>query len=127
MEIRKNARLAPVNILVDDRKDLPPVTFSFSHTIHSKQRSCQRGIRNERIQAAIRFGEVFQKQGFLYYVLGERNLPESLRRSKEQYRDIVVVTSGDSEDIITCYRSSNPFRHLKRKSKKYYKDYVKAA
>lgn len=29
----------------------------------------------------------------------------------------VVIVSGDSNQIITCYRSKNPFKNIKTKSK----------
>lgn len=93
------------------------VTYSLTHTEHSRLRSSQRGIDPFRLEAAIRFGEVVMKQGLMYCILGDSLIPDHLSRDRDKLRNTVVVLSGDSDEIITCYRGKNPFRRIKRKRK----------
>lgn len=102
-------------------------SLKFRHSRHSFIRAAQRGIDNDKISATLKFGDNFFKQGLIYYVLGENNIPESLSKESKKLQNTVVVVSGDSDEVITCYRSKNPFKHLKKKSKQLYKNYNTAA
>lgn len=100
----------------DDETGLVEV-FTFSHTLHSLQRSAQRGISDSKLAIAILYGEPYYKQGLIYYVLGEDRIPDRLRTEKEKLRNTVVVVDGDSDTVITCYRSKDPFKQIRVKSK----------
>lgn len=102
---------------VFDIHGLIKINFEFEHSNHSFCRSCQRGISKQAISTALQFGESFFKQGLIYYVLGE-NMPAAIQKASEKFRNIVVVVAGDSNQIITCYRSNNPFKNIKMKSKR---------
>ncbi|OYU56708.1 MAG: hypothetical protein CFE25_05640 [Chitinophagaceae bacterium BSSC1] len=91
--------------------------FTFNHTHHSLIRSAQRGINDRKLAIAILYGEPFYKQGLIYYVLGEDRIPEILSKEKEKLRNTVVVVDGDSDTVITCYRSKDPYKHIRVKSK----------
>src|SRR5436190_430302 len=78
--------------------------FKFEHTNHSYLRACQRGLNQHKIAVALQYGETIYKQGLIYFVLGEDNIPESLCKQKEQLKNTVVIVSGDSNQVITCYR-----------------------
>lgn len=93
------------------------VTYSLTHTAHSRRRSSQRGIDPFRLETVIRYGEVVMKQGLMYCILGDSLIPDHLSRDRDKFRNIVVVLSGDSDEIVTCYRGRHPFRRIKRKRK----------
>ena len=104
-----------------------PIDITHKHTQHSFLRACQRSMSDEKITAALQYGEVVYKQGLLFYILGERNIPAVLSKKKEQLRNTVVIVAGDSNQLITCYRSNNPFKNIKTKSKKLSRRYNRAA
>jgi len=100
--------------------------FNFSHTQHSNKRSCQRGINKDKIIIALEYGKATFKQGLLYYVLGEKDIPAHLQQEKNKFMNIVVIVSGDSNEIVTCYRSKNAVKNIKLKPK-VLKKYLKCA
>jgi len=102
---------------VEDESSNHGLDFLFSHTNHSITRSSQRGINSEKIIVALEFGEVFYSQGLQWYILGEKNIPAYLQHKKNQLMNTVVIVSGDSNQVITCFRCTNPFKHIKTKSK----------
>jgi hypothetical protein len=91
--------------------------FYFTHTLHSFKRSSQRGIDSNKIIVTLEYGEVFYKQGLIWYVLGTKCIPPHLEHKKNQLMNTVVIVSGNSNQIITCYRCTNPFKNIKTKSK----------
>jgi hypothetical protein len=91
--------------------------FYFTHTLHSFKRSSQRGIDSNKIIVTLEYGEVFYKQGLIWYVLGTKYIPPHLEHKKNQLMNTVVIVSGNSNQIITCYRCTNPFKNIKTKSK----------
>lgn len=108
-------------------KDHCPMEFTFKHTEHSYLRARQRGINNQKIIAALQYGENVYKQGLIYFILGENNIPDALCKQKEQLKNTVVIVAGDSNQVITCYRSANPFKNIRTKSKSLSKKYSYAA
>jgi hypothetical protein len=102
---------------VEDESSNQGLDFLFSHTHHSFTRSSQRGINSDQIIVALEFGEVFYSQGLQWYVLGEKNIPTYLKHKKNQLMNTVVIVSGDSNQVITCYRCTKPFKNIKTKSK----------
>lgn len=127
--IKINPQIDPMEIIikVTDEKNHKCEQMKFEHTEHSFNRSVQRGIDAKKISAAIEYGEDFYKQGMVYYILGEKNIPETLEKKKNSLKNIVVIISGDSNKVITCYRSKKPFKHIKTKSKRLYTNYNTAA
>ena len=103
--------------------------LSFTHTLHSFSRSAQRGICNNMIGIAIKDGIEFFKQGLIFYVLGQNNLPKEIpAKKRKKFKNLVVVVCGSSNEIITCYRNDDPFKYIKNKSKQLSKrSYSKAA
>lgn len=112
---------------VTSDKNLIPIEFTFEHTQHSYLRARQRGFNHQKIVAALQYGENIYKQGLIYFILGENNIPDSLCKQKKQLKNTVVIVSGDSNQVITCYRSSNPFKNIRTKSEKLYKNNNNAA
>ena len=94
-------------------------TLSFNHTSHSYKRANERNIRSENISNVIEYGQAFFKQGLIYYVLGAHNFQNSsIEKRCDKSKNMVVVVDGNSNTILTCYRSKNPFKHIKKKQKR---------
>ena len=90
----------------------------FKHTLHSFSRSAQRGICNSMIGTAIKDGIEYFKQGLIFYVLGQNQIPQHIpAKKRKKYRNLVVVACGRSNEIITCYRNDDPFKYIKTKTK----------
>lgn len=107
-----------IDLHLEDEMNAEFIDFEFKYTQHSFLRSSQRGINSGKIKAALQYGENIYKQGLIYFILGENNIPDSLCKEKDKLKNTVVVVSGNSNEVITCYRSSNPFKKIKLKSKR---------
>lgn len=97
------------------------MNFTMRLSRHSKERLTQRGIEIDKLAIAFQYGEVFMKQGMIFYVLGENNIPELYKNQCSRLKNIVIVCNGKNDEVITCYRCSEPFKHIKLKSKRLYK------
>ena len=96
--------------------------FSIVHTRHSKKRTAQRGIDNELILLGQMYGKVVFKQGFVFYVVHDRDLPSDLdHKIRERLSNLVLVLNSDETELVTAYRSKNGPKHIRRKSKYLYK------
>jgi len=112
---------------VEDEKTKQTHVLKFKHSQHSLIRSSQRGISKSKIEIALMFGQIYFKQGLNYYVLGEKDIPDSHLKEKSHLKNIVVVVSGESNTVITCYKSKNPFKLMKHKSNELFKNYKAVA
>lgn len=104
-------------IKMSDSRVKREVEFEYHHSMHSQQRSKQRGIDKDKLSIALSYGNAYYKQGYIFYVLGEDQIPEYLTAKKSKYVNTIVVTDSESDRIITCYRCKEPHRHIKKKSK----------
>ena len=102
-------------------KEGKSMRFSFEHSDHSLIRSRQRSICNDKLSIALRYGQPLYKQGLVFYVLGEKDIPQHLARRKNELENTVVVVAGDTNRIITCYRNARPYHHIKTKTKRLYR------
>jgi hypothetical protein len=125
--MKTEKRQLQIAFKVDSDKNLTPVEFTFEHTRHSYLRASQRGFNQLKIAATLQYGESVYKQGLIYFILGEKNIPDVLIKQKEQLKNTVVIVSGDSNQVITCYRTSNPFKYIRTKSEKLCKKFNHAA
>jgi hypothetical protein len=125
-QIAENGHLE-ICFRVIDEMNFKFIDFNFKHTSHSFLKASQRGISSKKLNAALQYGETIYKQGLIYFILGENNIPDSLIKEKDKLKNTVVVVAGDSNKVITCYRSANPFRNIKHKSKRVFNNYVYAA
>jgi hypothetical protein len=106
------------NVVAKDPDSEAEQVFQFTHSDHSMVRSAQRGIEGFRMQVAIRYGRTIRKQGLEYCILGKNDIPEHLSHMCAKLRDTVVIISGVSDCVITCYRGKDPFKRIKKKSKR---------
>jgi hypothetical protein len=93
--------------------DIFPLNFS----THSQKRTSQRGISREYIQIALNYCESFFKQGLIYHIVKDNQLPDTLNpHISEKIRNLVIVIANDSSDVVTCYKSNNAIKNIKRKT-----------
>jgi hypothetical protein len=91
-------------------------TYSINHTLHSKIRASQRGFTESNLLDALDYSIVIRKQGLFFYIVADSKIPESLPESRRnKIKNMVVVVSGDSDSIITCYKAKNNMKHIKKK------------
>ncbi|MDP1815441.1 MAG: hypothetical protein Q8K92_13415 [Leadbetterella sp.] len=110
------SRTVALRVKTENNKNL--LEFSFEHTKHSFSRANQRGITASKISVTIQYGEIIRKQGLIFYILGENNIPLSHSKEKSKFKNTVVIVSGDSNQLITCYRTDKPFKYLRQKTKR---------
>lgn len=91
--------------------------FEFTHSSHSMERAAQRGINNLRLTLALVHGISIRKQGYEFCILGVDRIPDEFLKFKAQLKNTVVVMDGDSDTLVTCYRSKDPYKHIRKKSK----------
>ena len=93
--------------------------FQMTLSAHSNESLIERNISYSAIELALIYGKAFFKQGLVFYVLGEQNIPDLVgAQVRKKCKNLVVVTAGDSDEIITSYRNNNPFKYIKKKSKR---------
>jgi len=92
--------------------------IDLTHTNHSRKRASQRGITLESIKLAMFFSESFFKQSEIFHVVKDSLIPENLsEKLKKKIKNLVVIVSGNSNEIITCYRNKGALKTVKVKSK----------
>ena len=107
---------------IQDIDTLETYPIAYRRTGHFIERSSQRNLSENMIQTVIDHGMAYFKQGLIFYVLGDKNVPKEIPvQDRKRYRNIVAVISSNDATIITAYRSKNPFKHIKKKSNKLYK------
>lgn len=91
----------------------------FNHSVHSLKRASQRGLSVSKITTVLEFGECYFKQGLIYYVMGENNLPDNITaQERDLVKNTIVIISAKTNTVLTCYRSNNPFKNIRMKSKR---------
>lgn len=97
------------------------VNYNFYHSKHSRRRSDQRGIKGDHINIALNYSESFFKQGLVFHVVKNNLIPDDLDpKMIKKIKNLVIVMAGDEARILTCYRSKNGMKHIKRKSSQLY-------
>jgi len=92
--------------------------FPVRHSKHSQRRANQRGVKISDIKIAMNFTKSFFKQGLIFHVVQKKLIPKDLSpRIVKKIKNLVIIVAGDSGTIITCYKSENGMRSIKRKSK----------
>jgi hypothetical protein len=86
--------------------------FSF----HSRQRMAQRGLGQHLIQKVIHYGQVIHKQGLKFHFVTRKMIQAN--PELEQAANLMVVVSGISGAVLTCYRSPKAIRRVKKKPKR---------
>ena len=93
--------------------------INIKHTEHSKARAQQRAISIDLMKLAMLYSVAIFKQGLIYHVVKNSNLPNTIdNMQKNELKNIVVVISGKTGEVITCYRNKNAMHHIKKKTKR---------
>ena len=104
-----------VNKIIDTRQQI-------EHSVHSYQRSSQRGIRTLWIKTVIQQGRVVYRQGYKFFFMTDKELCYYDPEMQERLRNLVVVLASDSNRVVTCYKNRNAVKRIKRKNKRLIKD-----
>ena len=115
-EVRNKISKTSITWQVTDKSLEKSETLNFNHSQHSYERSNQRNISSFKIAQTIEYGTAYFKQGLIFYILGDKNMP-NITLKKNKSSNLIVVVAGDSNTILTCYRSRKPFKHIKKKQK----------
>ena len=85
---------------------------------HARRRCAQRNIETEAVEMARQYGRKVHRTGVVFYFLGIRDIPASLRQH-ERYRRLegTTVVAADDGDVITVYRNPAGLRKIKKKVK----------
>lgn len=103
---------------VQDEKSGKSEDLIYSHSKHSELRSQQRGLSDDHISFALKYGNETFKQGLVFFVVREKDIPDTLDpKNRKRYKNIVLVTSSDG-GIITCYKSKKAHKAIKLKRKR---------
>ncbi|PIP55071.1 MAG: hypothetical protein COX07_01870 [Bacteroidetes bacterium CG23_combo_of_CG06-09_8_20_14_all_32_9] len=97
------------------------VKYDYTYSNHSKKRSSQRGINDETIQLALCYGKEFFKQGLIFIAVQTKLVPDYISGSlKKKLKNLVIVLAGDSDELITCYKTSNSVKYITKKTQIHY-------
>jgi hypothetical protein len=91
----------------------------YTCTNHFLKRSRQRAITDEQVAYAISTGKEVQKQGYIFYIVGDKVAKGgALPQERKKVKNLVVVTCATDNILITTYRNNDPFKHVGKKSKR---------
>lgn len=93
---------------------------TFTLTDHAQRRCDQRGIGMAEIELVTAHGKVISRQGLLFHVMREKDIPRHLPAAVQgRLKHIVVVLPASEPDLVlTVYRNAGAMAHIKRKGKK---------
>jgi len=90
--------------------------LSWAITDHAQKRISQRVKNYENILLTLEYGDTIFKQNLCFYIATNKSIPENIdSKMRENTLNTVVVTSSDGA-IITCYKSSNALKNIRKKS-----------
>lgn len=115
---KSNPMNCKLNVIAKDKKTGLIEEYTFSQTNHCIIRASQRAITNDKLKLVLIYGEPYYKQGLIYYVLGESSIPKEHKKDCKKLINTVVIVDGNSDTLITCYRSKNAHKHIKLKQKR---------
>jgi hypothetical protein len=81
---------------------------------HLCQRMAQRNISSPEIELVVTYGRTLHRRGAEFYFLGERDLPDTLRRTHAHLiGTTVVIAEGE---VRTVYRNRRAHASIRRKT-----------
>jgi hypothetical protein len=102
-----------------DPKTKKSQTIEMYLTDHVQERIIERGLSLDTLFYALEFGTEIYKQGLVFYVVLQKNLPDTLSSKKiQELNNIILVVDPNIAQIITCYKAKNASKHIKRKAKR---------
>lgn len=95
------------------------IEISNGLTEHAMERSSQRGITSDMINAAFRFGQEIYAKSTLYYFIGKKQLRDIRKhlsvKNPENYEGITLVLDPKTNTVITCYRNKEWLKKIRYK------------
>lgn len=86
-------------------------------SLHAMKRMRQRGLTPDMVTNAMAYGRLFHRQGYEFYCVASKDLPERMGPTlTDRLRNLVVVCKDG--DVITSYRNGMAFRNVKKKGKR---------
>lgn len=129
-EVKANDQSLLKNYLKDDRlllisnkkegdSNILFLSQQIQHSLHSQRRASQRAIDSKTLLTVLEYGTPFYLQGLVFYTIQKNNLLNiPLLSMQQKVKDLVVVMSGNGKKIITCYKSKNAMKLIKKKRKR---------
>ena len=93
--------------------------MEYTLTSHFLKRSQQRAINEEQIKYALLEGEEVERQGFLFYIVGDKLSNSKMSpQDRKKLKNLVLVACSEENTLITSYRNNGPFKHIAKKPRK---------
>jgi hypothetical protein len=86
-------------------------------THHARTRMRQRGCCADIVSLAIDYGRIIHRQGFEFYCVAGKDLPERVRPADADRLKNLVVVCKDGV-VVTTYRNASGMGRVKRKGKR---------
>ena len=76
-------------------------------TEHARQRMDQRGVSEQAVELALQFGRKIHSRRALFHVIGKKEINKlgDLHPELKELDGVQVLTTEDSESVITVYRN----------------------
>ncbi|MGB2221966.1 DUF4258 domain-containing protein [Neptunomonas sp.] len=83
------------------------VVDPFELTEHARQRMMQRGVSEQAVMLALEFGRKIHSRRALFHVIGRKEISKLGDQHPElkELDGVQVLTTKDSESVITVYRN----------------------
>lgn len=92
--------------------------WKLRHSQHAMKRCQQRGICRRAIALALVYGAYEFRQGMVFRVVRDCDIPASLgSKDRELLRHLVVVMDESEREVVTCYRNPRAAARIRRKPK----------
>ena len=90
-------------------------TLQFSK--HAQTRMAQRGISIADVEYVFHHGTCIWRAGAQHRVLRRVDIPEQDTKRKWRLNGTVVVLDSETQKVLTVYRNTDAFSHIRRKPK----------
>lgn len=108
-----------LSYLYEDKESKKTQLISVELSEHADNRIAERNINPTHLMMAMEYGEQFFKQGLVFYAVPDKNIPKELDgKLRFQLNNLVVVLDPNSAEVITCYKSNNAVKYIKKKQKR---------
>lgn len=84
---------------------------------HARFRASQRGLSDDEISFVLFFGRRLHRTGIRFVFLGQRDIPDTHRRTHGHLAGATVLVSHDGT-VLTVYKNPDAIRVIKKKDKR---------
>ena len=93
----------------------PAAEARLQRSTHFSMRQAQRGVSDQAVALALRYGKRFHEGEDCVYFLGRRQIPQNTPVKLAEKANGTVIVVGANETLITTYRNPGFVRTLKRR------------